>query len=93
MPGLVEYDLNESHHLLICQTKSGVQSYLTLLGPMDCRPLSSSVHGIFWTKILEWVATSYSRESSQPRDRTHICRERHLGSPSNEEISSKRRFV
>ena len=28
-------------------------------------------HGIFQAKILEWVAISYSRESSQPRDQ--IC--------------------
>ena len=67
-----EDDLNESHHLLICQTKSSAQSCLTLLGCMDCNPLSSSVHGIFWAKIREWVATSYSRGSSQSRDRTHI---------------------
>ena len=28
--------------------------------------LGSSVHGIFQARILEWVAISYSRESSQP---------------------------
>ena len=30
-------------------------------------------HGIFQARILEWVAISYSRASSQPRDRIHIC--------------------
>ena len=31
-----------------------------------------AVHGILWTRILEWVAVSSSKGSSQPRDRTHI---------------------
>ena len=32
----------------------------------------SSVHGIFQARILEWVAISFSRGSSQPRDRTQV---------------------
>ena len=32
----------------------------------------SFVHGIFCARILEWVAISYLRGSSQPRDWTHI---------------------
>ena len=32
----------------------------------------SSVQGIFQARILEWFAISYSRESSGPRDQTHI---------------------
>jgi len=39
---------------------------------MDCSPSGSSVHGIFQARILEWVAISSSRGSSQPRDRTHV---------------------
>ena len=31
-----------------------------------------SVHGILQTRILEWVATSFSRGSSWPRDRTQV---------------------
>ena len=37
---------------------------------MDCRLPGSSVHGIFQARILEWVAISFSRGSSQPRDWT-----------------------
>ena len=48
------------------------QSCLTLCGPMDCSLPGSSVHRIFQAKILEWVAISYSRGSSQPRDQTRI---------------------
>ena len=40
--------------------------------PMDCSPPGSSVHGIFQARILGWVAISFSRRSSLPRDRTHI---------------------
>ena len=42
------------------------------LRPVDCRPPSSSVHGILQARILEWVAISFSRGSSQPRDRTQV---------------------
>ena len=39
------------------------QSYLTLCNPLDCSPTGSSVLGTFQTRILEWVAISYSRRS------------------------------
>ena len=48
------------------------QSRLTLGNPLDCSVPGTSVHGILQTKILEWVAISSSRESSQPRDRTCV---------------------
>ena len=32
-----------------------------------------TVHGIIQARVLEWVAISFSRGSSQPRDRTQIC--------------------
>ena len=45
----------------------------TLCDPMDCSPPVSSVHGMSQARILEWVATSFFKVSSRPRDRTHIC--------------------
>ena len=45
---------------------------LTLLQSMDCSPPVSSVHGISWTSILEWVAISLSRGYFQLRDRTCV---------------------
>ena len=39
---------------------------------MDCSPPGSSVHGNFQARILEWVAISSSRGSSQPRDRIQV---------------------
>ena len=41
---------------------------LTLCNPMECSPLHSSVHGISQARILQWVAISSSRGSSQSRD-------------------------
>ena len=37
---------------------------------MNCRPPGSSVHGISQARILEWVAISFCRGSSPPRDST-----------------------
>ena len=49
-----------------------VESLVSLCNPMDCNPAGSSVHGILQARILEWVAISFSRESSWPRDRTWV---------------------
>jgi len=44
-------------------------SRVWLCNPMDCSLPGSSVHGIFQARVLEWVAITFSRGSSQPRDR------------------------
>ena len=48
------------------------QSCPALCGPMDCSLPGSAIHGIFQARILEWAAISFSRGSSQPRDRTRV---------------------
>ena len=55
---------------------------------MDCSLPGSSVHGISQARISEWVAISFSRGSSTPRDRTCLlhCKQilyhlSHQGSP------------
>ena len=50
------------------------QSYPTLCDPMDCSLPGFSVHGIFQARVLEWVAISFSRGSSRPRDQTQVSR-------------------
>ena len=40
--------------------------------PMKCNLSGSSVHRISQARIQEWVAISFSRISSQPRDRTQV---------------------
>ena len=44
----------------------------TLCDPMDCSLWGSSIHGIFQARLLEWVAISFSRGSSRPRDQTLV---------------------
>ena len=61
--------------------KVKVKSCPTLCDPVD--PPGSSVHGILQARIPEWVAISFSRGSSRPRDRTqfsHIAG-RHTSEP------------
>ena len=48
------------------------QSCPTLYNPMDCSLPGSSVHGILQARIQEWIAISFSKASSQPRDRTWV---------------------
>ena len=48
------------------------KSCLTLCDPMDCSLQGSSVLGISQARILEWVATSFYRVSSQARDWTLV---------------------
>ena len=61
------------HFVHLKESESEVtQSCPTLCDPMDCNLPGSSVHGIFQARILEWVAISFSRGSSPPRDWTQI---------------------
>ena len=47
-------------------------SHVQLFMTTDCSPRGSSVHGISQARILEWVATPFSKGSSPLRDRTLI---------------------
>ena len=49
-----------------------VQLCPTLCNPVGCSLPGSSIHGILQARILEWVSISFSRGSSQPRDRTCV---------------------
>ena len=48
------------------------QSCPTLFDPIDCSLPGSPIHVILQARILEWVAISFSRGSSQPRDWTLV---------------------
>ena len=43
-----------------------------LCNPTDCNLSGYSDHGIFQARLLEWVAISFSRGSSWPRDQTQV---------------------
>ena len=47
-------------------------SLVRLCNPMAYRPPGSSVHEILQARILEWIAISFSRGSSLPRDQTWV---------------------
>ena len=57
---------------LWCKHSKLLQSCSTLCDTVDCSPPSSSVHGILQARILEWVAISFSRGSSSPKDQTWV---------------------
>ena len=44
----------------------------TLFDPTDYRLPGYPIHGIFQARVLEWVAISFSRASSRPRDQTRV---------------------
>ena len=58
----------QSGYVCVCVCVWVTQSCPTLCDPMDHSPPGSSVLGILQARILEWVAMSFSRGSSQPRD-------------------------
>ena len=65
------------HFLLQCtkvKSESEVtQSCLTLQDLMDCNLPSSSIHGIFQARVLEWVAIAFSRIETRPRIFSSLC--------------------
>ena len=64
-------ELNISKSMGVCLLLA--QSCPTLHDPTDpCSPPGSSVHGILQARILEWVAISFSKGFSWPRDRTWV---------------------
>ena len=54
------------HFFKLVKVKEESFSPATLCSPVGC------VHGIFQAKVLEWVAISFSRGSSWPRDQTRV---------------------
>ena len=67
-----EATVRTGHGTTESEKKVKSQSCLTLCDPVDCSLPVSSVHGIFQARVLEWVAISFSRGSSQPRDQTWV---------------------
>ena len=62
---------------ITCVCAKLVQLYLTLCDPMDWTLPVSSVCGILQARLLDWVATPFSRGSSWPRDKSVLlnCRQ------------------
>ena len=56
----------------VCVYVLVTQSCPTLCDPMDCSPPGFSVHGILQARILEWIATPFSRGTSQPSNQNLV---------------------
>ena len=64
---------NTSHHSCWLLLWSESRSVLSdSWQPVDCSLPGSSLHGIHEARKLEWVVTSFSGGSSQPRNRTLV---------------------
>ena len=49
-----------------------VKVKVSQLCPTLCNPMDYTVHGILQARMLKWVASPFSRGSSQPRNRTGV---------------------
>ena len=61
-----------SQTLILFILRAQLLSHVRFSDPIDSSLLGSYVNGISQARILEWVAISFSRGSSQSRDRTHV---------------------
>ena len=64
-------DWTTTEEINVCVCVLVTQSCQTLCNPMNCCP-PGFVCGILQARILEWVAISFSRRTSQPRDQTQV---------------------
>ena len=80
-PGKPHYSMPHAMHTALyvyvyvsyeCMLAQLLESCVTPCDPMDCSPPGSSIHRILQARILEWVAISFSRGSSWPRDWTWV---------------------
>ena len=51
-----------------------VKVKIAQLCPTPCNPMDYALHGIVQARTLEWVAITFSRGSSQPRDQIQVSR-------------------
>ena len=61
-----------AHNRCLKSESEVAQSCPTLCDPRDCSLPGSSLYGILQARVLEWVAISFSRVSSRPRDWTRV---------------------
>ena len=66
------WPLRSSTTQIVGMHAKSLQSCPTLCNPVDCSPQGSSVCNILLARILKWVAITFSRGSSWPRNRTQV---------------------
>ena len=67
---LLEFIVAIKNYQIVAWKVKVSQSCLILCSPVDCSLPGSSGHEILQARILEWVAISFSRGSSKPRNQT-----------------------
>ena len=75
-------------HTHECEWVKVTQSCLTFCDTMDY-----TVHGILQARILEWVTFSFSRVSSQPRDRTQVSALQVGSLPAEPQVNTHMRSI
>ena len=73
-PAFIMFGMTSDFASLLYPLKVKVKSlsHVQLFATLDCSLSGSSVHGIFQARVLEWIAISFSRGSSRPRNRTRV---------------------
>ena len=72
-PFMTEYSQDSPSRAVSLRTVVQVLSCVQLFcDSRDCGPPDSYAHEISQARILEWVAISFSRASSRPRDGSHV---------------------
>jgi len=67
----MDISLDKVHKVIILMCVCLCSVVSNVFNPTDYNT-GSCAHGIFQARILEWVAISFSKVSSQSRDQTHI---------------------
>ena len=73
-PDFSLYGISQARQTLnfVCACSPMLRQCLTFCNLKDCSPPDFSLCGISQARTLEWVTTSSSRGSSQPRDQTCV---------------------
>ena len=79
-----------SHGLLRSRLELLARTQLCHPTPYDWGLSGSSVHGIFQARVLEWIAISFSRGFSRPRNRTWVSHIVESSDYPGDECSSQR---
>ena len=56
----------------VSKALTSIMCFIVIPCSFNCSPPGSYIHGILQARILEWVAISFSRESSRPREWTQV---------------------
>ena len=68
----LKLNIQKTKIMAVAVAAKSLQLYPTLCDPIYGSPPGSPIPGILQARVLEWVAISFSKGSSQPRDQTQV---------------------